>query len=479
MYVLDSCYIIEHIDSSYRLLFEKNIDAVIICISDGIIVMANPAACQLLGQTEYEICVAGCRGILDTTDPQLLPAIEELTLTGRVQAEINLVHKNGSMIPCEIISTGFIAENGQRYNNIIARKIPNQINYAELFQIAQERYSKVFNANPHMMVISTLQDGEFIEINDSFTRVLGYTREEAIGRSAVDMEIWVNPMARSEMVTQLRKNGYVQDMEVQFRTKSGQILIGTLSAQSIKVGCEEHMLKVFTDITQYKQLESEVMHLDRLNLVGQMAASMSHEIRNPMTTSRGFLQLLQHKLTDPHLNQYVELVINELDRANQIITDFLSVAKNKVVEKNLLNLDSILDNILPLIEANALLFNVILVVEKTGLPDLLLDENEIRQLVLNLCKNALEAMPNGGKLTIQTRLEKDQVVLSIRDTGKGIPVEFLGKIGTPFLTSKHTGTGLGLPICYRICSRHFAVMTFETNCTGTTFWVKFALPQPR
>lgn len=335
---------------------------------------------------------------------------------------------------------------------------------------------KAFNANPHLMAISTLETGVYVEINESFSRILGYSREEIIGQTAQNMGIWVKPMERVAIVNQLRQNGAVHELEVQFRTKSGQIRTGLISAHSINIVDEDHMLVVFTDITHRKQLESEVLHLDRLNLVGQMAASISHEIRNPMTTSRGFLQLLQNKLTDIHLTQYVELVINELDRANQIITDFLSLAKNKVVEKNLHNLNSILDSILPLIEANALLFNVLLIVEKSSIPDLLLDENEIRQLILNLCKNALEAMPKGGKLTLQTTMEDNQVILCVQDTGKGIPAEFLSKIGTPFLTSKHTGTGLGLPICYRIVSRHSGVMTFTSSAQGTTFWVKFQTP---
>lgn len=230
---------------------------------------------------------------------------------------------------------------------------------------------------------------------------------------------------------------------------------------------------IFTDITERKQMEAAMSRLDQLNLVGQMAASLGHEIRNPMTTVRGFLQILKDR------NEYVqdsdafELMIEELDRANAIITEFLSLAKNKMVELKPVNLNSIIRKILPLVYANAMAQEKSIKVETEDIPDLLLDEKEIRQLILNLVRNGMESMSAGGDVTIRTFTENGKVVLSIQDQGHGIKSEVLQRLGTPFFTTKEDGTGLGLAVCYGIAVRHNASIDIKTNESGTNFLVSF------
>ena len=109
-------------------------------------------------------------------------------------------------------------------------------------------------------------------------------------------------------------------------------------------------------------------------------------------------------------------------------------------------------------------------------PEINLDDKQIRQLVLNLVRNGIEAMPRNGELTIKTFMKKDQVVLSIKDQGNGIPTGGLEKLGTPFFTTKATGTGLGLPVCYRIAENHNAKIEIKTGKRGTTFMVSFESP---
>lgn len=227
------------------------------------------------------------------------------------------------------------------------------------------------------------------------------------------------------------------------------------------------------DITEQKQLEKEIARLDRLNLVGEMAAGIGHEIRNPMTTVRGFLQMLGEKDDCTKYKEYFNLMIEELDRANSIITEFLSLAKNKPVELKKQNLNKIVTVILPLITADAMVTDKYIKVDLDNIPELLLDEKEIRQLILNLVRNGLEAMSPGGHLKIKTSAEDDEVVLAVRDYGKGINPDVLEKIGTPFYTTKESGTGLGLAVCYSIAARHNATINVETGPDGTTFFVRF------
>ena len=240
----------------------------------------------------------------------------------------------------------------------------------------------------------------------------------------------------------------------------------------------------FRDITKHKQAENavqkseekfraEMAHLERLNLVGEMAAGIGHEVRNPMTIIRGFLQILINKKECMKYWEYYKLMIEELDRANDIITEFLSLAKERLVTRHSNNINVIIKSLLPLIEADAIIANKYIKVELTEIPDFLLDDKEIRQLILNLIRNGIDAMSPGGYLTIRTYIENDDIVLAVKDQGTGIIPEVLKKIGTPFFTTKEQGTGLGLAICYSIAARHNAIINVETSDRGTTFFIRF------
>ena len=232
-------------------------------------------------------------------------------------------------------------------------------------------------------------------------------------------------------------------------------------------------LTMSIDISELKQLKEEMLRLDRLNLIGEMAAGIGHEIRNPMTTVRGFLQYLGAKKECAEYKNYFDLMIEELDRANAIITEYLSLAKNKNIELKEQNLNSIVRSLFPIIQADAMLADKYIALVLGEIPALPLDEKEIRQLILNLARNGLEAMAPGGTLTIRTYSDMDKVVLEVQDKGHGIAPDTLKKLGTPFFTTKDKGTGLGLAVCYSIATRHKAKIEVKTDSGGSIFLVQF------
>ncbi|HHV65576.1 MAG TPA: hypothetical protein GXX46_11000 [Peptococcaceae bacterium] len=242
---------------------------------------------------------------------------------------------------------------------------------------------------------------------------------------------------------------------------------------------ERGYLETSAQLHDLKKFRQEMSRLEQMNIIGEMAAGVGHEIRNPMTAIRGFLQLLTAKNNYNDVQEYFELMIEELDRANAIITEFLSLARNKIVNLNKQNLNDILEALKPLLEATLLQSDNYLEIQLSEIPDLLLHEKEIRQLILNLVRNGREAMAGsrGKTLTIRTYLEGDEVVLAVQDQGKGIEPHILEKLGTPFLTTKENGTGLGLPVCYNIAAHHKATIDVETGPEGTTFYVRFKHPQ--
>ncbi|TGE34471.1 PAS domain-containing sensor histidine kinase [Desulfosporosinus sp. Sb-LF] len=227
------------------------------------------------------------------------------------------------------------------------------------------------------------------------------------------------------------------------------------------------------DVTKRTIAEEEIARLDRLNLVGELAASIAHEVRNPMTTVRGFLQILKSRNTSHENEDYFDLMISELDRANSILTEFLSLSKTKTGLYSDVRLNKLVKSLYPLILSDALNQDkqVLLVVDEVA--ELTMIEREIRQLILNLTRNGLEAMSSGGILKIMTYMESNSIVLAVQDQGTGISNDLIARIGTPFLTTKESGTGLGLATCYNIAERHNAKIDVESSPSGTTFYVRF------
>lgn len=230
---------------------------------------------------------------------------------------------------------------------------------------------------------------------------------------------------------------------------------------------------IIRDITERKNLEQLSSSFDRMTVVGSMAATVAHEIRNPMTTVRGYLQMMERKDKYKDDKQKFGLMIEEIDRANTIIQEYLSLSQEKVSRLERCSLNQIVKTLYPLIQVNSVSAKIDVSLELSTIPDLLLDKNEMRQLLLNMVRNGIEAMTSGGNLLIRTYQEANKTVLSISDEGAGIPPQVLERLGTPFTTTKDSGTGLGLPICYQIAQRHNAKIVVDTSEEGTTFKLYF------
>jgi len=222
-----------------------------------------------------------------------------------------------------------------------------------------------------------------------------------------------------------------------------------------------------------ENLKDEIADFENVLLINEMAGIMSHEIRNPMTTVRGFLQMFMCKPSLAKNQEYLQIMIDELDGVNAIINDFLSVSAFADHDFIPWDLNQIIESITPLIEGIACKEQKFFQTQLQEIPQININMKEIRQLILIMCRNAFDSMRKGGLLTITTKEEQGHIILEIQDEGKGIEAKVLEKIGTPFLTTKEKGTGLGLSVCYSICKRHDAQIEVNTNRRGTTFIIKF------
>jgi len=343
--------------------------------------------------------------------------------------------------------------------------------YKEL-QLSEERFHKVFQYSPVSKSILTIKESRFIDVNNMWLQTTGYTREEVIGKTTYDLDLYTIDVIEKYRIEIISESKMCTNQKYLFQTRHG-VREGLFSTQKIMLQDEPCILIVMVDITDQVRNENELLRLDRLNLIGQMAAGIGHEVRNPMTTVRGFLQILSEKKECIKYQDYFSMMIEELDRANSIITDFLSLSSNKPSKVQVQNLNKIIDDLYPLLQADALNADNSVQWEKLPITDLKINRSEIHQLILNLVRNGIEAMKKGGQVTIKTFTDGEETVLAIKDQGTGIEPEVLDRIGTPFLTTKEKGTGLGLATCYTIAERNNAWIDVDTSSSGTTFFVRF------
>lgn|GEM_PF-1746663 len=466
----------------YRAVFDNANDAMFMFkfIDQGTqehFLEVNRAACALLGYSREELLQMTP---WDINPPEEIERIAEIRRDFREQGharfEMEMVTKDGRRLPSEYSTYAFDL-GGETMVMSIVRDLTERRRAEKQFRRLSEGFVSIFRSNPCLMYITTSSEHRYIDVNEAWIRSTGYTREEAVGRTPLEIGIPTCPKRYEQSLSGLFRQGRVRNLEIDYRTKSGEIKQGLLSREIIWVNGEERVLSVIVDTTELKQYEREIHRLERLNLVGQMAAAIGHEVRNPLTTTRGFLQLLEAEAELAGYRSYFELMIDELDRANAIISEFLSLARDRKTEPEPILLDSLLRKLQPLILADAVRSDHEVILEPGPVAVIGSNEREMDQIVLNLVRNGFEAMPEGGRLTVRSYMDGPDAVLSVRDEGKGIPPEMADKIGLPFFTTKEKGTGLGLATCYSIAGRYGGRISFETGPTGTVFFVRFT-PQP-
>ncbi len=238
----------------------------------------------------------------------------------------------------------------------------------------------------------------------------------------------------------------------------------------------------FKDVTLLRSLEEQVRHSDRLKTIGQIAAGAAHEIRNPLTSIKGFLQLMKQSCQSKKLvkeSQYTDVMLAEIERINRLVGEFLMLSKPGETAPDRICSSAVLKEMLPVIESEALLYDIVVHYHLSGTTaEVLVDREQLKQVILNLCKNAIESMAlTAGTLTIRERINyhEQTVAIEIHDQGSGIPPFLIDKIFDPFFTTKESGTGLGLPICKRILNDMGGQIRISSKGFGTIVTVTLPL----
>ena len=350
--------------------------------------------------------------------------------------------------------------------------------HAKSLRESAERLNTIINRSPSVAIQSYDLTGRVLFWNKASENIFDWSEAEAVGKT---MDRLILSRSDAAEFSQAIRDCDQSHQPVSPRTWTITTKYGVkkniLSAM-FPIYLDNQLTEFIcmdVDISDQKNSEKEVTRLEQLHLVGEMAANIGHEIRNPMTTVRGFLQLLSAKDDCRCYQDFFDLMIKELDQANAVITEFLSLAKNKVIQLEMRSLNQIISGLAPLIEVNLLSPDQQLKLNLGQVQNLPLDEKDMRRLVLHLARNGIEAMSGRGNLTISTFMEDGNVVLAVQDEGWGIKAEMLENLGRPFHSTKEHNPGLGLAVCYSIAARHNARISVDSSPHGTTFYLTFNL----
>ncbi|MBT2639125.1 HAMP domain-containing sensor histidine kinase [Bacillus sp. ISL-39] len=239
----------------------------------------------------------------------------------------------------------------------------------------------------------------------------------------------------------------------------------------------EEAINTMEDIFERTKVQQELQRAEKMNAIGQLAASVAHEIRNPMTVVKGFLQIFLSKDMTEEDHMYLKLMIEELNRAETIINDYLSLAKPDVGKLEIIDGSEMTEQVMDLMSSYAMMSkNISMHTEIKDQVKIRGNKSELKQVLINILKNGIEAMGDGGRLSVTLEKQGDFGVFIIKDTGIGMTAEELSRLGTAFYSFKERGTGMGLMVCYQIVERMKGqIKVSSKKGEGTTFEIMVPL----
>ncbi|CAB1077671.1 hypothetical protein D1AOALGA4SA_5457 [Olavius algarvensis Delta 1 endosymbiont] len=363
---------------------------------------------------------------------------------------------------------------------------------------SEQRFRTVFHTSPDAVNINRLT-GEFIEINEGFTDLTGFSRADVIGKSSQDIRIWAIPKDRKLIVSELNKYSYVDNIESQFRCKNGAIKPGLISARIIDLNGENHILTITRDISRWKKveedkkkLETQLQRAQKMEAIGTLAGGVAHDLNNILSGIVSYPDLLLMELPeDSPLAEPLTTIQSSGFKAAAIVQDLLTLARRGVSVSEVVNLNPIITEHMNSPEFEKIKtfhpgLKIIIDLEPDLLP-IAGSPVHLSKTVMNLVSNAAEAMPEGGTISISTQNryldnpvegyddieEGDYVLLKISDTGIGIGPEDKERIFEPFYTKKvmgRSGTGLGMAVVWGTIKDHNGYIDLKSTVgEGTSF----------
>ncbi|WP_257347514.1 PAS domain-containing sensor histidine kinase [Pseudalkalibacillus decolorationis] len=448
----------------YRQLVENSPDP--ICLHDSKqIVYINDAAVSTLGfRNKQEVIGREISEFIHIDDRSDSRQRVQYVMEGlRVEKlfPMKIVRPDGEILEMEGKSIPII-DKGKTLVLAVFRDVTEKNRAKRSLQQSERKYKSLFQHNPDGIYSINLK-GELTSVNPAIRKITGYTSEEQLGKNYGNFLLPEDKSDVSKKYTEIFQGNAIE-FEKRMKRKDGKIIDVTvvgfpLIVDNIIIG----MYGILRDISDEKRSEEMLRRSEKLTVVGELAAAVAHEIRNPLTSIKGFIQMMKLGLgTKDH---YYQIILSELDRVELIISELLVLAKPQSISYERKKIGSMIRHVLKLLEGQANMNNIRFVENLTAASaEIECEENQIKQVFINLIKNAIEVMPGGGKIVIScSKMEEGQLLIRIQDEGPGVPEHILSRLGEPFYTTKEKGTGLGLMISFKIIKDHGGSIEFSSS----------------
>ena len=356
----------------------------------------------------------------------------------------------------------------------------------EELALSEHKFRRIFEVSQDMMLV-TRKDGRIVDMNPAGFTMLGYDENRTSLYDSSFADFFAETSDWNSIQESIERNGFVSNLEVELKHNDAQPIRSLVSANLDKALSEKEDTIHFLvkDIEQRRMVEEQIAQADKLASIGQLSAGIAHEINNPMGIILGYTQLLLRN-EDRDSEKYADLktIEKHVRNCKSIVEGLLNFARTSKPREDIIRIDEAIDDVLSFIQQHAGLENI--EVKKTynpALPQMLLDEKKIKQVLMNLIMNAKHAIGDSGLLSLSTGMNESgrQVMIRVSDTGYGIEKKNLARIFDPFFTTKPTGegTGLGLSVSYGIIKNHGGDIMVESKTDeGSTFTVVLPVIQP-
>jgi two-component system cell cycle sensor histidine kinase/response regulator CckA len=393
--------------------------------------------------------------------------------------------KDGTIISVAITSHG-ISFRGKPAELVLALDITDQKRNQERLRQSEEKFAKAFRSSPLAITISTQAEGRYVDLNHAFSNMLGYQREEMIGRTTQELNVWAEPHDRATFVQQLLVSTRVAGFPTKFKTRSGDTRLAEISAELIELDDAPCVLAISQDVTEARQLEEQYRQAQKMEAVGRLAGGIAHDFNNMLSVIIGYSELLQEKFETGPARKGVDEVKKAAERAAALTRRLLAFSRQQVLSSRILNLNAVVDNLSKMLRHMIGEDVELVLTPGAALGNVRADPVQMEQIIMNLAVNARDAMPQGGRLIIETtNADVDAmsasilsvspgpyVVLAVSDTGCGMDQSTILRIFEPFFTTKDPGkgTGLGLSMVYGVVKQSAgSIRAYSEPGKGTTF----------
>jgi PAS domain S-box-containing protein len=412
------------------------------------------------------------------------------------QGDVAILNQEGREIPVSQVILCHRGPDGTvDHFSTIMRDLRTRKRVEEQLRQSEERFRLTLATSPDAINISRLEDGVFVDINDRFTQLMGFTRDDVIGKSSLSINMWHDAADRQKLVHRLKEKGVCNDLEVRFRLKDGSVGTGLVSARIIELQGVAHIISITRDITRVKKAEAERENLQaqlyqaqKMEAVGQLAGGVAHDFNNMLSVVIGHTEMA---LLNPNLSQDLQSRLNTIHqtslRSADLVRQLLAFARKQTANPKVLNINKTIDGMLGMLRR--------LIGEDIDLAwipcrnpgTMRIDPSQMDQILANLVVNARDAIAGVGKITIETAAvvideayctnhvyakPGTYVLLTVSDNGCGMDPETLAQIFEPFFTTKIVGhgTGLGLATVYGIIKQNKGfINVYSEPGQGTTF----------